>query len=399
MTVMSHDNIPTIVTNEPTSDSQQTAFSPEQNFKASTKQLDVAISELLTARGELHLANFAHDSAMQDFTLARQFNNENSRAFDGQRTAIQSIVEPAKNTPEIQMSSSALLNNPLPSQSTFRIDSGYRVMATYPHNDFDEDQRPLEIFPNTKEGRRHAIANAKSIARDPSGRQCLDNNYQIDDPEFTAAVQKFHCLVETIALIAPQEQLDSIEFPFLPAQHPSQQAIVAPIKTQGRWNCLLLEGAEEANTPTFPKADDLECQIQSTEAIVNATASAIKITDTAQLFHQQQYSQQIYKRLCVACQCALKAPTQDDLIRTLLGVPGLPVQTASTLVEMLQKAHGEVYGHVLSIDVPIIELLPAKYRNRWDLDLQAFIYEKLLVKMSRTGSSENRETPELVGCL
>lgn len=374
----------TINNSQPSSNALSVALSEH------TRPLDEAISELMATRGEIHLAGDAPEVAIRDFILARQFNTDNARAVQGQATA--------EAHPFAHQVLGGELNSTSPvsliSLTHFRNDSGYRVMATYPDNNFDEDHRPLIFFPDTPEGRRGAIDYAKWLGRDPHERHRLDSNYQIDDPDFSASVQRFHCLVETIAVIAPQERPNAIGFPFLPIQKSAQHAVVAPIKTLGRWNCLVAEnlGTEPAST------EKIECQIQSTEAFVNAAVATIELADIVQFFSDRPDFPLIYERLFVACQCSLKVLANDDLARTLLDVPELPVESASKLAGMLQKAHLGVFCQVLERGIPDLEQFPEEVSSQWKLDLQTYIYESLLLRISHCVSHERREIPDLVNC-
>lgn len=374
----------TINNSQPSSNALSVALSEH------TRPLDEAISELMATRGEIHLAGDAPEVAIRDFILARQFNTDNARAVQGQATA--------ESHPFAHQVLGGELNSTSPvsliSLTHFRNDSGYRVMATYPDNNFDEDHRPLIFFPDTPEGRRGAIDYAKWLGRAPHERRRLDSNYQIDDPDFSASVQRFHCLVETIAVIAPQERPNAIGFPFLPIPKSAQHAVVAPIKTLGRWNCLVAEslGTEPAST------DKIECQIQSTEAFVNAAVATIELADIVQFFSDRPDFPLIYERLFVACQCSLKVLANDDLARTLLDVPELPVESASKLAGMLQKAHLGVFCQVLERGIPDLEQFPEEVSSQWKLDLQTYIYESLLLRISHCVSHERREIPDLVNC-
>ena len=274
---MSYGSINPMNTNGPALDATGTDPCPETKLAHDLKQLDCAVSELLTIRGELDLDHRDTQAAIRDFTLALQFNNQNERAMVGKtRAETRSSTDGGDPTSAFTPTTKCS-----PSPCVFRVDSGYRLIAIRPECDFEECQHVIYGFGDTPEQKRLAIYYAKGLARDPDERSQMEMRDEVIDSYFSVAVQRVHSLIETVALIAPQDQLDSPRSPYLPAPGFGDQVLALP-EPRGQWRCLIETSDEKSDSP-LTKADELESFIQSVESTV---CTAVSETDVFELVEQ-----------------------------------------------------------------------------------------------------------------
>lgn len=391
---MSYGSINPMNTNGPALDAIGTDPCPETKLAHNLKQLDCAVSELLTIRGELDLDHRDTQTAIQDFTLALQFNNQNERAMVGKtRAETRSSTDGGDPT-----SAFTPTTNRSPSPRVFRSDSGYRLIAIRPECNFEESQHVIYDFGNTPEQKRLAIYHAKQLARDPNERFKMELNDEVPDMYFSAAVQRVHSLIETVALIAPQDQLDSPRTPYLPATGSREQMLALP-EPRGIWRCLV-ETTDEKCDSSLTKADELEGFIQSVESTVCTAVSETDVFELVEQFEKLRSFPTAFEKLFVACQSHGKPPVQDDLTRALLEDENqsFPVDGACHLSAALQSVQYSIYAATMEKTSTTLSQYPAHFRAAFELDLHAFIYETLLFAVSRHPSLKPSDTREAVSC-
>lgn len=376
--------------NAPALDATGNDLAFDAQLSRKMKQLDCTISELLAARGELGLEQCDTQAAVRDFKLALQFNQHNERAMRGK-----SYAEARPSTDDGSANSAtAPASNGFSSIYLSRVESGYRVVAIRPECDFNEESYVISQFGISSDQKRLAILCAKELARDPDERLQMELDDKVTDQHFSAAVQRVHSFIETVALIAPQDQLDSPRTPYLPAPRLGQP--MSPVaELRGIWRCLA-ETIAEKDDSSLTKAKELESFVYAVESTVVTAVSEMDLAKLIEQFENIPSFPNTFEKLFVACQSNGKPAVQDDLARALLDGDdeGVPVHSACLLGGALQAVQESIYAATMETTAPKLAQLPRHFCAVFELDLHAFIYETLLFAVSGHPSLR----PQAVSC-
>ena len=227
----------------------------------------------------------------------------------------------------------------------------------------------------------------------------MEDRDEVIDMDFTVAVQRVHSLIETVALIAPQDQLDSPRSPYLPATGSREQMLALP-ELRGIWRCLFATTDEKCDS-SLTKADELEGFIQSVESTVCTVLSETDVIELVEQFKKLRSFPTAFEKLFVACQSNDKPPEQNDLVHALLEDEGksYSVDGACRLSAALQSVQYSIYAATMEKAFTTLSQYPANFRAAFELDLHAFIYETLLFAVSSHPSLRPSDTREADSCV
>lgn len=258
-----------------------------------------------------------------------------------------------------------------------RVETGYRVSEVY------GQQGPIEMFPDTVEGRRRAIQLAKSLCRDRHQRGSLYGTGLVGDPDFITTVERFHTQVELLGLFSPQDRPEFSRFGHLPGGY-DPAGIAAALPTRGKWGCLESLETTSATSATEELLARVQPLVQTLEAEVDRAVGQADLTELNHSLHDAPDEVDgVFQQLYVAGQHRGPSHGPDDFVQSLMILPELDIAFADQIARQLHAAQARVMEAVANALSEVLTQLPQTRHEQTVGDLRAFIYEVLLSELSR----------------
>lgn len=348
---------------------------------AKIRSCDKAISELLTCRGRLQFLNGNTEQSIADFTQAAEFDQQNALAFycrslaeKGQRPDKSVVLDLDRAG---QLDSLVAAKHAAPA----RLESGYRVVATYPLNGAEHayDHRYLGVYPPTLSGFRQATDSAKQLSRNESRRSELADTDQVKDRRFIPVVEEYHATIREVLRVPPPDYVQ-----FLPkgvfSQHDVTSAPSVPYC--GYWSFweYVLDHPKASNHQ-FTEQDAIAFN-RAIEASVNQSLLQDLTGLAAALgrFTDRQKALEATYELCQ--QHNTGSFTAEELARCFDLKSGTTYAEVTAFVSDFQRIQQTVMDSAIETDQDQVARLPKEVMARFTDDLRRIVAEELLDRLA-----------------